>query len=252
VVRCLAWQWFIRREPQCSGRAIARKLGVSHTYIQKLSREFAADPEGMLEKASRVVRHPTHRPCHFARAIHMRTFLGGILFGCVVASVQVARPQADSPRETINVGSDMTLGMTEDTAVKRLSESGYKLKKITPPDGLREKGITTMWAVQESGDKGRNLGIVLFSSGKLTFAQRDLLPVEGDDVQFGRQLYFALRDLESEGDFRCTISTESAQVPEFSHKSAKVKCGKKALVIDLRKSQKQSEVVQLNEELDAR
>jgi hypothetical protein len=76
--------------------------------------------------------------------------------------------------------------------------------------------------------------------------------VEGDDVQFGRQLYFALRDLESEGDFRCTISTESGELPEFSHKSAKVKCGKKALVIDLQKSQKQSEVVQLNEELDAR
>lgn len=59
VVRCLAWQWFIGQEPRCSGRAIARKLGVSHTYIQKLSREFSANPAGMLEKASRVVRHPT-------------------------------------------------------------------------------------------------------------------------------------------------------------------------------------------------
>jgi hypothetical protein len=31
---------------------------VSHTYIQKLSREFSANPDGMLEKASRVMRHP--------------------------------------------------------------------------------------------------------------------------------------------------------------------------------------------------
>ena len=59
MIRCLAWQWFIGREPRCSGRAIARKLGVSHTYIQKLSREFAANPEGMLKVASRRVRHPT-------------------------------------------------------------------------------------------------------------------------------------------------------------------------------------------------
>jgi hypothetical protein len=56
VVRCLAWQWFIGQEPRCSGRAIARKLGVSHTYIQKLSREFATNPTGMLETASRLVR----------------------------------------------------------------------------------------------------------------------------------------------------------------------------------------------------
>jgi hypothetical protein len=38
---------------------MAQKLGVSHTYVQKLSREFTANPAGMLEKASRVVRHPT-------------------------------------------------------------------------------------------------------------------------------------------------------------------------------------------------
>jgi hypothetical protein len=46
------------REPRCSGRAIARKLGVSHTYIQKLRREFAANPTAMVDKASRVVRLP--------------------------------------------------------------------------------------------------------------------------------------------------------------------------------------------------
>jgi hypothetical protein len=58
IVRNLAWQWFMGREPRCSGRAIARKLGVSHTYIQKLRREFAANPTAMLEKVSRLVRLP--------------------------------------------------------------------------------------------------------------------------------------------------------------------------------------------------
>jgi len=31
-----------------SGRAVSRQLGVSHTYIQKLVREYAADPSSML------------------------------------------------------------------------------------------------------------------------------------------------------------------------------------------------------------
>jgi len=33
-----------------SGRAVSRQLGVSHTYIQKLLREYAADPSRMLRE----------------------------------------------------------------------------------------------------------------------------------------------------------------------------------------------------------
>ncbi len=41
LIRRLAWQWRCNEGPRCSGRALARLLGVSHTYIQKLMREFA-------------------------------------------------------------------------------------------------------------------------------------------------------------------------------------------------------------------
>ena len=34
------WQWHLGHGPWCSGRALARWLGVSHTYIQKLTREL--------------------------------------------------------------------------------------------------------------------------------------------------------------------------------------------------------------------
>lgn len=49
VIRRLVWQWFRYRGPEkSSGRAVGRWLGVSHTYIQKLLREFGTDPSRAL------------------------------------------------------------------------------------------------------------------------------------------------------------------------------------------------------------
>lgn len=48
VIERLVWQWFSAGEMcQWSERAVARWLGVSHTYIQKLVRKFQANPERM-------------------------------------------------------------------------------------------------------------------------------------------------------------------------------------------------------------
>jgi hypothetical protein len=57
--------------------------------------------------------------------------------------------------------------------------------------------------------------------------------------------------LELEGDSRCTIETENAEVPDFSNKTAKLICGRKTIIIDLQKFKEQAESVQLNEELHA-
>src|SRR5208282_4941158 len=44
VIRRLVWQWFAYSGPgNWSGRAVGRRLGVSHTHIQKLMREFKLD-----------------------------------------------------------------------------------------------------------------------------------------------------------------------------------------------------------------
>jgi len=37
------WQWISYSGPKWSARAVGLRLGVSHTYIQKLVREFAED-----------------------------------------------------------------------------------------------------------------------------------------------------------------------------------------------------------------
>jgi hypothetical protein len=48
LIERLAWQWFNAGETRkWSQRALARWLGVSHTYIQKLVRKFHAEPERM-------------------------------------------------------------------------------------------------------------------------------------------------------------------------------------------------------------
>jgi hypothetical protein len=44
VIRRLVWQWLNYPHHKWSARAVGRRLGVSHTYIQKLVREFLEDP----------------------------------------------------------------------------------------------------------------------------------------------------------------------------------------------------------------
>ena len=183
----------------------------------------------------------------------MRTFLVGFLAGSLIASA-IAMGQSSNERETIRIGTDLNLGMAEDTAVRKLAESGYIPHRHEPPKGLRDRGVTSMWSVDQKGegDKHPSLGIITFASGKLDSAMKFLLPPDGDEVEFGRQLYFAMRALELEGNSHCTIVTESAEIPEYATKTGKLRCGKKTILIELQKFQKQAESVQLNEELDAR
>ena len=71
--------------------------------------------------------------------------------------------------------------------------------------------------------------MLAFSAGRLTSVVKFLLPLEGpdgDEVEFGRQLYFSLRDLEDEGISQCSIKTKSGEVPEVSFKHAELLCGK--------------------------
>jgi hypothetical protein len=44
VIRRLVWQWLNYPGHKWSARGVGRRLGVSHTHIQKLVREFAEDP----------------------------------------------------------------------------------------------------------------------------------------------------------------------------------------------------------------
>ena len=50
LIRALAWRWYKIKEPRCGCRQIARCLGVSHTYIQKLVREFEIDTRNIVQR----------------------------------------------------------------------------------------------------------------------------------------------------------------------------------------------------------
>jgi hypothetical protein len=178
----------------------------------------------------------------------MRTFLLGLLLGCLVATALLAMPQSGGPRETISLGStDLTLGMSEGAVLTKLSES-YNLEKEGPPPGLLAKGVTSMWVVNAK-EKGRGHGTIYFASGKLYAAVKSL--PERDEVEFGRQLYFAMRDLELEGDSPCTIKTANHEEPDFAVKTATLRCGKKSLVIQVQKFKTYDESVSLDEDLEA-
>ena len=49
LIRRLVWRWYKRKGPHCSGRELARHLGVSHTCVQKLLREFWANTDRMVK-----------------------------------------------------------------------------------------------------------------------------------------------------------------------------------------------------------
>jgi hypothetical protein len=105
----------------------------------------------------------------------MRRFVFGFLVGSLVISVIAAVPQLRKQRETIRLGStDLNLGMPEDAAVKQLAESGYVPRKMNPPKALQDKGITSMWAVDEKGEKQPSIGVITFASGKLESAMKFL------------------------------------------------------------------------------
>jgi hypothetical protein len=47
MVRRYVFQWLTARGKKPSGRAWARELGISHTWLQKLVRKFMTDPSEM-------------------------------------------------------------------------------------------------------------------------------------------------------------------------------------------------------------
>ncbi|PYU26868.1 MAG: hypothetical protein DMG30_00960 [Acidobacteria bacterium] len=48
MIRRFVWWWLTCRDPsRPSGRAWARELGIGHKWLQKLVREFMADPSEM-------------------------------------------------------------------------------------------------------------------------------------------------------------------------------------------------------------
>jgi hypothetical protein len=50
LIRLFAWHWHLGHGPWCSGRALARWLGVSHTYIQKLTRSLSRNDSDFLRE----------------------------------------------------------------------------------------------------------------------------------------------------------------------------------------------------------
>ena len=52
LIRLVTWQWHLGHGPWCSGRALARWLGVSHTYIQKLKRVLSSRESDFLREVA--------------------------------------------------------------------------------------------------------------------------------------------------------------------------------------------------------
>jgi hypothetical protein len=56
LIRSFVWYWYLGRGPSCSGRALARWLGVTHTYVHKLTRTLSRNESDFLRE---IARHGT-------------------------------------------------------------------------------------------------------------------------------------------------------------------------------------------------
>lgn len=52
LIRMFTWQWHLGHGPRCTGRALARWLGVSHAYVQKLTRTLSRNESDFLREVA--------------------------------------------------------------------------------------------------------------------------------------------------------------------------------------------------------
>jgi hypothetical protein len=78
LIRMFAWQWLLGHGPWCSGRKLAQWLGVSHTYIQKLSRTLSRDESDFLREV-RCYGGPSREALRRAREESRRERERGLL-----------------------------------------------------------------------------------------------------------------------------------------------------------------------------
>jgi hypothetical protein len=86
MIQRFVFLWLTCRGTRPSGRAWARDLGISHTWLQKLVRRFQTDPDQMLREA-RLCGDPTFAQLTRAREYTRRMGEDGELRGSRLAKV---------------------------------------------------------------------------------------------------------------------------------------------------------------------
>ena len=80
IISRLVYLWFTCRDRGPSAREWARRLGISHTWMQKLIRQFRADPSQMIREV-RLFGLPTFAQLARAREFTRRMNENGELRG---------------------------------------------------------------------------------------------------------------------------------------------------------------------------
>jgi hypothetical protein len=137
-IRMFAWQWLLGHGPWCSGRALAEWLGVSHTYIQKLSRTLPRDENEFLHHVRCYGGVPSTGALRSARESSRREREQGLL-----------RTQPRFKGVEIRVGSNLvrTLEPTKPNAATRVAQNPFLPSAPKSPNRTRGLDYTAihMW-----------------------------------------------------------------------------------------------------------
>jgi hypothetical protein len=86
IIRRLVYLWFTGRDRRTSARAWAKALGISHTWMQKLIRQFREDPTQMIQEV-RCYGLATFEHLNRARKFTRRMEENGELRGSRLAKI---------------------------------------------------------------------------------------------------------------------------------------------------------------------
>jgi hypothetical protein len=135
LIRSFAWHWHLGRGPWCSGRALARWLGVSHTYIQKLTRTLSRNENDFLRQVVAYFGPPTIEGLQRAREESRQQRERGLL-----------RRQRRWKTVEYNIGNTVVRGFvpTEPNAATLVANNPFPPDAPTIPDKL-DYNAMYMW-----------------------------------------------------------------------------------------------------------
>jgi hypothetical protein len=142
----------------------------------------------------------------------------------VLAGSLFAQGQTINKAETITVGAELQLGMSQDAVFSSVKRAGYHVMRL---------GNTDDWFVTDGAESPEVFGQLTFANGALITASRSWADTSMDGFSLGQAIYGALTALSQEGKYSCVTETWKSRAPTNEHTYIQLYCGGKRLKMTL-------------------
>jgi len=153
----------------------------------------------------------------------MKTRISNVCITALILSASAIGQKAPDTKDILSLGNtELTLGLTRDVVISRLTEQNTITKFDNDENALLVRSKNPPYI---SGE-------VIFKSGKLVFAERDWSS-DSDSVSFLSALRGVLIQFGNEGRHMCLVTTGGSQAAGGQSQNIAVICGAKRLVMSV-------------------